>query len=151
MWVCLKGYGVKWWTAFILFQFLTALIEVPGERWCLVIRSFIQSSNNFWVFDFASWWLWAVFCFLLCFAFLALHSLHVEVPRTGVESELKLLAYATVTATQDSSCICKLQHSLCQCWFPHPLSEARDWTNILMDTSWIQFCCAKMGTPWAVD
>ena len=50
----------------------------------------------------------------------------MEVPRLGVESELQLPAYATATAM---------------------LSEARDRISILMDTSWIRFCCAIMGTP----
>ena len=27
------------------------------------------------------------------------------------------------------------------------LSKVRDRTHILMDTSWIRFCCATMGTP----
>ena len=61
----------------------------------------------------------------------------MEVPRLGMESELQLLAYTTTaTATPDLSCICKLCHSLQQCWIPNPLSETRDQTCILMDTSW---------------
>ena len=36
---------------------------------------------------------------------------HMEVPRTGVESELQLPATATATATRDPSCICRLHHS----------------------------------------
>ena len=35
----------------------------------------------------------------------------MEVPRLGVESELQLLAYTTVTVTSDLSCICYLHHS----------------------------------------
>ena len=36
---------------------------------------------------------------------------HMEFPRLGVESELKLLAYARATATLDPSLICDLQYS----------------------------------------
>ena len=35
----------------------------------------------------------------------------MDVPRLGVELELQLPAYATVTAKQDLSCICNLLHS----------------------------------------
>ena len=38
-----------------------------------------------------------------------------------------------------------LHHSSCQFWIPNPLSEARDRTQILMDISWIHFCCATTG------
>jgi len=31
--------------------------------------------------------------------------------------------------------------------FPDPLIEARDQTRILIDTSWVHFCCATTGTP----
>ena len=48
---------------------------------------------------------------------------------------------------QDPSCICDLHHSLWQCWIPDPLNEARDWSHILMDTSWIHFHCATVGAP----
>ena len=40
-----------------------------------------------------------------------------------------------------------LHHKLQQHWIPDPLSEATDWTQILMDTSLIRFPCATLGTP----
>ena len=58
----------------------------------------------------------------------------MEVPRLGVKLELQLLAYATATATPDTSCICDLHHSLQQLQVLNPLSKARDWTQILTDT-----------------
>ena len=36
----------------------------------------------------------------------------MEVPGLGVELELQLPAYTTVTATPDPSCICDVGHSL---------------------------------------
>ena len=63
----------------------------------------------------------------------------MEVPRLGVESELQLPVYTTATETPDLSCICDLSHSSQQCWIPNPLSEVRDQTHILMDTSGIHF------------
>ena len=47
-----------------------------------------------------------VFCFLVFFFFFAFlwpNLQHMEVPRLGVESELKPLAYVTATATWDLS------------------------------------------------
>ena len=38
--------------------------------------------------------------------FLGPHSQHMEVPRLGVESELQLPAYTTVTAMPDPSLVC---------------------------------------------
>ena len=60
------------------------------------------------------------------FSFLLLHLQHLEIPRPGVESELQLQAYTTVTVTLDPSHICHLHHSLWQCQILNPLSEARD-------------------------
>ena len=89
------------------------------------------------------------FCCCCCFVvvFLGLHLQHVEVPRLGVKSELQMLAIATATAMQDLSRVCDLHHSSWPCWILNPLSEVRDGTLILVDTSWVCFCRATMGTP----
>ena len=50
-----------------------------------------------------------------------------------------VLTYTTATATQDLSHVCELHHSSRQCQILNPLSEARDQTCILMDTSQIHF------------
>ena len=59
---------------------------------------------------------------------------HFEVPELGVESELQLQAYITVTATPDQSSLCDPCCSLWQHWILNPLSEAKDGTCILTDT-----------------
>ena len=71
----------------------------------------------------------------------------MEVPRLRVWLELLLPAYATAIAVPDLSCICDLHHSSWQHRILDPLSEARDRTHILMDTSWIHFHCTTTGTP----
>ena len=60
----------------------------------------------------------------------------MEDPRLGVESEQQLPA----CSTQDPSCICDLS------WILNPLSEARDRTGVLMDTSLIGIRCATTET-----
>ena len=52
-----------------------------------------------------------------------------------VKSELQLPAYASATATWDLSRICDLHHSSEQHLIFNPLSEARNGTHILKDTS----------------
>ena len=89
--------------------------------------------------DFVLFWF---VCFLLFWATL----LHMEVPRLGVESEMQLPDYATATATWDLSCVCDVQCSSWQCGILKPLSGARDLTRILMDTSWVYYHWAMMGT-----
>ena len=69
------------------------------------------------------------------FSFLRLHLWHMEVPRLGVELELQLLAYATDTAMLEPSLVCDPHNSSGQHLIPNTLSEARDQTHILMDTS----------------
>ena len=59
----------------------------------------------------------------------------MEVLGPGVELELQLLTYTTATAVPDPSCICDLCHSLWQCQILNPLSGARDWVRIFIDTS----------------
>ena len=71
----------------------------------------------------------------------------MEVPRLGVESELQLPAYTTATAMQDPSCIFDLYHSSQQHQILNPTEWGQDQNCNLMDTSWVRFCWATMGTP----
>ena len=77
--------------------------------------------------------------------FLGLHLWHMEVPRLGVNSEPQLPA--TATATWDLSLIWDPYHSSWQHRILNALSKVRDWTYLLMDISWVHFCCATILTP----
>ena len=57
----------------------------------------------------------------------------MDIPGTGVESELQLQASATATAMQDASHICDLHHSFQKQQVLNPLREARDWTCTLTE------------------
>ena len=70
-----------------------------------------------------------------CFVFLGPCPRHMEVSGLGAELELQLPAYTTVTAAREPRHLCDLHHRSRQRWILHPLSEARDPTHILMDTS----------------
>ena len=59
----------------------------------------------------------------------------MEVPRLGVRLDLQLPAYTMAIAIWDLSLICDLYHSSQQRWILNPLSEAKDRTHMLMDTS----------------
>ena len=61
----------------------------------------------------------------------------MEVPRLGVQMELKLPAYTTAIATWDLSCVCDLYHSSWKHRNLNPLSKAWDLTFILMGASWV--------------
>ena len=91
-------------------------------------------SNMMCTFLPPSEFLW-FFCFFFFFCFLGLNLWHMEVPRLGVELELQLLAYTTVTSTQDPSLVCSLHHSSQQHQILNPLSKARGGTCSLMHTS----------------
>ena len=87
-------------------------------------------------------------CMYVCiYGFLGPHPWHMEVPWLGVELELQLLAYTTATAMWNPSYICDLYHSSQQSQIPDPLHEARDQTQVLMDTSQIHFHYTTTGTP----
>ena len=81
-------------------------------------------------------------CFFLFFFlsfFLGPHPWHIEIYRLGVKSELQLVASATATAIPDPSCVCDLHHSSQQNQILNPLSEPRDRTRVLMDTSRVHY------------
>ena len=61
----------------------------------------------------------------------------MKVPRIGVELELQLPAYAT--ETPDPSHVCNLYHSSRQRKILNLLSEDKDQTDHLMDTSCVCF------------
>ena len=71
----------------------------------------------------------------------------MEVPRLEVKSGVVAAGLCRATATQDPNHVCNLHYSSQQHWIPHPLSKARGWSHILLDTSWIRFWCTTMGTP----
>ena len=59
--------------------------------------------------------------------------------QAGVGTGAIALAYTTATVTRNLSCVCDLHHSSGLRWIPNSLSEARDRTCVLMDTSQIGF------------
>ena len=58
-------------------------------------------------------------------------------PGLGLNRRCSCWQTATATATPDPSHNLDLCCSLQQPWILNPLSEARYWTHILMDTSWV--------------
>ena len=71
----------------------------------------------------------------------------MEVSRLGVNLELQLPAYTTATATGDASRVCDLDHSSQQHRILNPVSQARDRSQILMDTSQVRYHRSMTGTP----
>ena len=70
--------------------------------------------------------------------FLGLHLRHIDVPRLGVESELKLRTRSQPQAkTSELHLGTMSQLSGRQLWILNPLSEAREQTHILVDTCWV--------------
>ena len=88
-------------------------------------------------------WVLIIQVYTFFFFFLGPRLQHMAVPSLGVKSELQLPAYTTATAMSDPSHICNLHHSSQQFWILNPLSEARDQTHFLMDTS----CTCNLLSP----
>ena len=85
------------------------------------------------------------FFLILIFCFLRPCPRRMEVPKLGVE--LQLPAYTTATAMWDPIRVGYLHHSSQQHLILNPLSEVRDQTCILVDTSPVCFHGATTGTP----
>ena len=90
------------------------------------------------------------FLFFFFFFSLWLYLWHMEVSRPGAELELQLPAHATATVTKDPTRISDPYHSLWQCWILNPLSEARDGTSILRDTSRVLIPLSHHGNSWNI-
>ena len=112
--------------------------------WCNSWRCTIKMYAVFFFF------LFLLFSFLFLFFFLLFGTppLHREVPRLG-----SIHSYSCWPTPQPQQCripaasaTYTIAHgntrSLTHC-------DARDWTHILMDTSWVCHCWAITGTPWA--
>ena len=74
----------------------------------------------------------------------------MEVPRLGVESELQMPATATATQV-DQSWVFDLYRNSQQRQVLNSLSEAREPTCIIMDTSWVHNRWATVGTPHSIS
>ena len=70
-----------------------------------------------------------------------------DVPRLGVESEVYLPKHKTKGGRPGASHICEPHHSSWPRQTLNPLSEGRDETCVLLDTSQIHFHWAMTGTP----
>ena len=126
--------------------------EPKGQQHCFVLVCGTETVQFCALFSFLFFSFFLFFFFPHCtargsgypymsfYSFIWLHLWHMEVPGLGVKSELQLQAYATATAMPDPSClICNLHHSSRQCQILNPLTEAKDQTCILMDTSHVHF------------
>ena len=130
----LPCYFVPAWEQTLMLQLLQLEAAVPPEPSSLLDPCILMDTS------------WVLYFILIFWLFRAAPEAYGS-SQGGVESELQLLAYTTATATRDPSQICHLHHSSWQCQMADPLSEARDRTQSLMDTSRIRFHCAVTGTP----
>ena len=112
----------------------------PSSSFCIAF----SVNRSVSVFHHLGWFYYLMFYIYICY-FLEPYLQHMEVPRPGVK--LQLSVYTTPMATQDLDLICDLHYSSQQHWILNPLSKARDWTCLLMDTSQVRYCWATMGTP----
>ena len=104
-----------------------------------VLNLLSHNGNALSLFLFVIYFWKKPICTFLCVGvFLGPNQWHLEIPMLGVELELQLPAYAIATATGDPSCICDLHHSSRLHQILNPLSEARDRTHILMNTSQVR-------------
>ena len=110
----------------LLFFMRKMFCHIVASNWTNCILLFVFCFLFFFFFCF-------VFFFFLLFS--RPHPWNMEVPRLGVESELKLPAYTTATAMQDLSHIYNLHGRSWQHQILNPLIEARDQTCILTETS----------------
>ena len=110
---------------------------------CKYHASFLLSFFLFFSF------LFFVCLFVFFWSFGAIPVAYGRSQARGCERELQRPAYTTAiaTATWDLNLICNLHHSSQQPWILNLLSKARDWTHVLMDTAWVHYLWATMGTP----
>ena len=97
------------------------------------------------------WWV-VYFCCCCCCCCLFVFFRAIPAAYRGSQVRGQIRAIATKPVPQPQPCpiwshIFDLHHSLRQCRILNPLMKGRNWTHILMDTSWIPYCWATTGTP----
>ena len=124
------------WGASILFSTVTSPIYIP------TVYKFSLFSTSSPTFVICGLFFFFFFLFLLRATLVAYGS-----SKARVWIRAMAPAYATETTTTDPSCVYDVHHSLWQHQILNPLSEARDKTRNLMDSCWVCFHWATMGTP----
>ena len=88
-----------------------------------------------------------LFCLFVCFVFLG-HTHGIWVPGLGSHQSwfCSPLPQPQQCQLWDVSATYTTAHGNAKSWSFNPLSEARDGSLILMDTSWVHYCWAPVGT-----
>ena len=95
-------------------------------------------------------WDFGIVCCRCCLPFRAASVVYVSSQaRVWIRAAAAGLHHYAI-ATWDPNRVCHLHHSSWQHRILKPLSKARDWTWILMDSSWACFHWVTMGTPGIV-
>ena len=92
-------------------------------------------------------WGLLIFLLLLFVCFLGLHMRHMGSSQARGWIRATAAGLHLRYSNTRSELVCDLYHSSRQCKIVNPLSRAGDGTNILMNTSWVHYCWATMGTP----
>ena len=108
----------------------------------MIYLFFINSNSSFPKYSSGT------FFFSFFFVFLGLHQQHMEVPQARGPIGAVVATLATATEMPDPSLVWDLHHSSWQHRILNPLSESRDQTCDLMDTSQIHFFWVTTGTPY---
>ena len=128
-----------------LLSFTVTSCERGWERRKLLLNYFIRRHFNIPQNKISSTLPQKELLFVFFFFLSGLHPSYMEVSNLGVESELQPLA-TPQPQRADVSHVCNLHHSSQATPDLNQVSEARDWTFILMNTSQIRFCWATTGT-----
>ena len=136
---CVFQQFVLWCVWLCIWVYFSYLVFVELPEW--VGQCF---ASNFAIFKPFSSSSLSLFCFLVAF-----RAAPTAYGNSQIRGQIRtiVLVYTTASATQDLSCICDLYHSSRQCWILNPLSEAREWTLILIDPSQVCYWWATMAPP----
>ena len=121
----------------------------PVLLWASLLKLFLSFPINFSMFLFSFFFKYFSFILYLCiyFCFLGLQLWQYgSYQARGLTGAIAATLHHSHGNAGFKPCLWPT-HSPWQCWILNPLSGARDWICILMDTSWICYCWATMGTP----